>query len=57
MTHHWDEFSKSLADDSLPRRQALRWLGAALAGAVLSPFGARHSLGREEAGPLRGVLQ
>lgn len=39
MNHPWDEFSKSLADDSLPRRQALRWLGAALAGAVLHRFG------------------
>ena len=39
MTYQWDEFSKSLAEDSLPRRQSLRWLGAALAGAVLSPFG------------------
>ena len=39
MTHHWDEFSKSLAEVSLPRRQSLRWLGAALAGAVLGPFG------------------
>ena len=39
MTNQWDEFSKSLAEDTLPRRQSLRWLGAALAGAVLSPFG------------------
>jgi hypothetical protein len=39
MTHQWDEFSKSLAEDSLPRRQSLRLLGAALAGAVLGPFG------------------
>src|SRR6188474_2884441 len=39
MTYQWDDFSKSLADDSLSRRQSLRWLGAAVAGAVLSPFG------------------
>src|SRR5436190_22474668 len=39
MTYQWDEFSKSLAEDSVPRRQSLRWLGAALAGAVLGPFG------------------
>src|SRR4029078_1786710 len=38
MTHHWDEFSKSLADNSLPRRQTMRWLGGALAGAVLNPL-------------------
>jgi len=40
MTYQWDELSKALADDSLPRRQSLRWLGAALAGSVLGPFGA-----------------
>jgi hypothetical protein len=38
MTHHWDEFSKSLAQP-LPRRESLRRLGIALAGAVLSPLG------------------
>ena len=40
MTHHWDEFSKSLAEKSVPRRESLRLLGAALAGALLSPLGA-----------------
>ena len=39
MSHHWDEFSKSLAEKSVPRRQSLRLLGAALAGALLSPLG------------------
>lgn len=39
MTEHWDEFSKSLAEQSIPRRQTLRLLGAALAGALLSPLG------------------
>jgi hypothetical protein len=39
MTNHWDEFSKSLAEKSVPRRQSLRLLGAALAGALLSPLG------------------
>jgi hypothetical protein len=38
MTHHWDEFSKSLAEP-LPRRESLRRLGIALAGTVLSPLG------------------
>ncbi len=38
MTHQWDEFSKSLAQP-LPRRESLRRLGIALAGAVLSPLG------------------
>jgi hypothetical protein len=39
MSHHWDEFSKSLAEKSVPRRQSLRLLGAALAGALFSPLG------------------
>jgi hypothetical protein len=39
MSQHWDEFSKSLVDESVPRRESLRRLGFALAGVVLSPFG------------------
>ena len=38
MTHQWDEFSKSLAEESVPRRESLRRLGAVLAGAALMPF-------------------
>jgi len=38
MTHHWDEFSKALAEESVPRRETLRRLGAAFAGAALMPF-------------------
>jgi hypothetical protein len=38
MSHLFDELSKSL-DSSLPRRESLRRLGAAFAGAVLSPLG------------------
>ena len=38
MDHHFDEFSKSLAE-SLPRRELLRRLGAVFAGVVLSPLG------------------
>jgi len=38
MTHPWDEFSKSLAEESLPRRESLRRLGVLIAGAVLSPL-------------------
>jgi hypothetical protein len=41
MIHHWDDFSKSLADKSVPRRQSLRLLGAALVAALLSPLGVR----------------
>jgi hypothetical protein len=39
MTHHWDEFSKSLAEELVPRRESLRRIGLVLAGAVLSPIG------------------
>ena len=39
MTHQWDAFSQSLAEESIPRRQSLRLFGAALAGTVLSSFG------------------
>jgi len=35
----FDEFSKSLAEESLPRRESLRRLGAVFAGAVLGPLG------------------
>src|SRR5215207_6505905 len=38
MSHHWDDFSKSLAEDAVPRRQTLRLLGAAIAAAVFSPL-------------------
>ena len=38
MNHHWDELSKSLAQP-VPRRETLRRLGIALAGAVFSPLG------------------
>ena len=40
MTNYWDEFSKSLSETTVPRRQTLRLLGAALAGALLNPLGA-----------------
>jgi hypothetical protein len=45
MTHHWDDFSKSLAEGSSTRRESLRLLGAALAGAVLSPLAMRTARG------------
>jgi hypothetical protein len=46
MTHHWDEFSKSLAEESLPRRESLRRLGLVFAGGVLSPLGLGTALAR-----------
>jgi hypothetical protein len=39
VTHQWDEFSKSLAEE-VPRRESLRRLGAVLAGIVLGPLAA-----------------
>lgn len=49
MIHQWDEFSKSLADKSLPRRESLRLLGTAFAGAVLSSLrlGTAWAAGRD----------
>jgi stigma-specific protein Stig1 len=40
MTNHWDEFTKSLVEKSVPRRETLRLFGAALAGALLGTLGA-----------------
>src|SRR6185369_14525607 len=57
MTYPWDEFSKALADDSLPRRQSLRWLGAALAGAVLSPFGLGEAWGAPKQDPCKAFCR
>jgi hypothetical protein len=45
MSHHIDEFSKSLANESIPRRDTLRLLGAAVAGALLGPFGMKSAFG------------
>jgi hypothetical protein len=39
MSNAWDEFSKSVAEESFPRRESLRRLGAAFAGAVLGSVG------------------
>ncbi len=47
MTQHWDEFSKSLSE-AVPRRQSLRLLGAALAGAVFSQLGLRTTWGAKQ---------
>ena len=39
MSDRFDEFSKSPAEKSAARRQSLRWLCAAIASALLAPFG------------------
>jgi len=43
MSNRFDEFSKSLATNSVSRRDSFRLLGAALAGSVLAPFGLRNA--------------
>ena len=45
MTHQIDEFSKSLADESIPRRDTFRLLGTAVAGALLGPLGMKSAFG------------
>jgi hypothetical protein len=49
MSDRFDEISKSLADKSVPRRESLRLLGAALAGALLSPLGTRTAWAGKDA--------
>ena len=46
MTHQWDAFSKSLAEDSVPRRESLRRMGALFAGVVFSQLGLRTAWGK-----------
>ncbi len=46
MTSHWDEFSKSLVEESVSRRESLRRIGLIFAGAVLSPLGLGTALAR-----------
>lgn len=53
MSHQWDQFSKSLAEESLPRRESLRLLGAAFAGAVLSPWGLGPAWAAKAADPCK----
>ena len=48
MNHPFDEFSKSLSEESVPRRESLRRLGAVFVGALLSPLAL--GLGAAEAG-------
>jgi hypothetical protein len=52
MSHyHWDELTKSLAEESLPRRESLRRIGVMLAGAVLSPLGLATAWAAPKRGP------
>jgi hypothetical protein len=55
MTHLFDEFSKAM-DESVPRRESLRRLAAALAGAILSPLG-RGIAGGAEKNPCKAFCR
>jgi hypothetical protein len=57
MSHQWDELSKSLAEESVPRRESLRLLGAALAGVVLSPLGLGTAWARRAADPCKAFCK
>jgi hypothetical protein len=57
MTHHWDEFSKSLAEESMPRRESLRRFGAVLAGAMLSPLGLATAWAAPRTDPCKAFCQ
>jgi stigma-specific protein Stig1 len=52
MTHPWDEFSKSLAEE-VPRRESLRRFGAVLAGIVLGPLAAGTARAGGKGKPVR----
>jgi hypothetical protein len=36
-SRYFDELAKGLANGTISRRQALRWMGGALVGGVLTP--------------------
>jgi hypothetical protein len=57
MSEQWDEFSKSLSDETIPRRESVRLLGAALAGALLSPLGAGTAWARRGSDPCEAFCQ
>src|SRR5262245_46449523 len=38
MSNAFDEFSKSLSEETVPRRESLRRLGAILGGALIAPL-------------------
>jgi hypothetical protein len=51
MSQQFDEFSKSLADETLPRRESLRRLGAAFAGALFGTIGLEKAVGAGNTDP------
>jgi hypothetical protein len=46
MTHPWDEFTKSLVEESVSRRDSLRRLGFALVGSIFGSLGATTAAAR-----------
>ena len=53
MSQHWDEFSKSLAEESFPRRESLRRLGAVFAGALLGSVGLKPAWAAPKTDPCK----
>ena len=51
MSQHWDEFSKSLAEESFPRRESLRRLGTVIAGALFGSMGLKSAVGAPKTDP------
>lgn len=43
MSNHFDEFSKLVADGSIPRRESLQRLGLMITATILSPLGAQFA--------------
>jgi hypothetical protein len=57
MSHHWDEFSKSLAEESLPRRESLRRIGAVFAGALLGSVGLKTAWAAPKSDPCKAFCR
>src|SRR5262245_56500472 len=43
MSHYFDEFSKTVGEQSIPRRETLRRLGLAVTATILGPLGAEFA--------------
>ena len=43
MSHYFDEFSKAVGEQAIPRRETLRRLGLAVTAGVLGPLGFEYA--------------
>ncbi len=57
MSQQWDEFSKSLAEESLPRRESLKRLGAVLAGAIFGSLGLKQAVAGRNSDPCKAFCR